>query len=57
MAETLYEARQAVLRVALPDEPALLEEAQDRVAALTAGASVLNPQGTEWVDVPRQVPA
>ncbi|QQQ60745.1 IMPACT family protein [Paenarthrobacter ureafaciens] len=53
MAETLYEARQAVLRVALPDEPAVLEEAQDRVAALTAGASVLNPQGTEWVDVPR----
>ncbi|WP_347107419.1 YigZ family protein [Paenarthrobacter sp. S56] len=53
MAETRYEARQAVLRMALPDTPSAIGEAGSRVAALTAGASVLEPRGTEWIDVPR----
>lgn len=53
MAETTYEARQAILRVALPDEATALEEAQSRVAALTAGAAELKPEGTEWIDVAR----
>ncbi len=53
MAETSYEARQAILRVALPDEATALEEAQSRVAALTAGATELKPEGTAWIDVAR----
>lgn len=52
MGETGYEARNAVLRVALQDEAAAISEAQARVAALTAGTAELKPQGTEWIDVP-----
>ncbi|MFK0006188.1 IMPACT family protein [Paenarthrobacter sp. NPDC090520] len=54
MAETEYQAHQAVLRLALPDDVPAIEEAQARVAALTAGSSTLEPRGTEWIDVPRQ---
>lgn len=53
MAETEYQAGQAILRVALPDEAEAIGEAQARVAAFTAGSSVLEPRGTEWIDVPR----
>ncbi|KUM38015.1 YigZ family protein [Arthrobacter sp. EpRS71] len=52
MAETGYEARHAVLRIALPDDAATISEAHARLASLTAGHRELQPQGTEWVDVP-----
>ncbi|MET3370575.1 UNVERIFIED_CONTAM: putative YigZ family protein [Jeotgalibacillus campisalis] len=53
MAETGYEPRHTVLRVALPDDAAAIEAARSRLASLTAGNVELKPQGTEWVDVPR----
>lgn len=52
MANTSYEAKHTVLRVALPDSNNTIADAQARVRALTAGAGRLNPQGTEWIDVP-----
>ncbi|WP_144658749.1 YigZ family protein [Paenarthrobacter nicotinovorans] len=52
MAETRYEARHAVLRIAVADEPGVVAEAHARVAALTAGNSLLRPEGTEWIDLP-----
>lgn len=52
MAETGYEPRSTVLRLALPDSPDSLAEAADRLAAMTAGSASLQPEGTEWVDVP-----
>jgi uncharacterized YigZ family protein len=52
MADTSYEARNTVLRLALPDDPAALNEAAERLAALSAGSAVLVPGGSEWVDVP-----
>jgi uncharacterized YigZ family protein len=52
MAATAYEARHAILRVALPDYSTEISEAQAKVAALTAGSSTLRPEGTEWIDVP-----
>ena len=52
MANTSYEAKHTVLRVALPDSSNTIADAQARVSALTAGAGRLNPQGTEWIDVP-----
>jgi putative IMPACT (imprinted ancient) family translation regulator len=51
MAETGYEARSAVLRLALPDSPAALADAAGHLAAITAGAAALEPEGTEWVDL------
>jgi uncharacterized YigZ family protein len=51
MAETGYGANETVLRLALPDEPAAMADAVARLAALTAGSAVLQPEGTEWVDV------
>jgi uncharacterized YigZ family protein len=51
MAETTYGARETVLRLALPDEPAAIADAGARLAALTAGAAALQPEGTEWIDV------
>ncbi|MGF4042177.1 IMPACT family protein [Paenarthrobacter nitroguajacolicus] len=53
MAETGYEPRHTVLRVALPDDAAAISAARSRLASLTAGNLELRPQGTEWVDVPR----
>jgi hypothetical protein len=41
-----------VLRLALPDNPAELARAADRVAAMTAGSASLVPGETEWIDVP-----
>jgi uncharacterized YigZ family protein len=52
MAETGYEAQTTVLRLALPDNPAELARAADRVAAMTAGSASLVPGETEWIDVP-----
>jgi uncharacterized YigZ family protein len=52
MAETSYEAQTTVLRLALPDNPADLARAGERVAALSAGTAGLLPGETEWIDVP-----
>jgi uncharacterized YigZ family protein len=52
MAETAYEERHAVLRIALEDSATEIGDAHARVAALTAGSSLLRPEGTEWIDVP-----
>jgi len=52
MGETSYGGRDTVLRVALPDEPASIEAAAERLRSLTAGTAMLTPEGTEWVDVP-----
>ena len=52
MAESGYEAHVTVLRLALPDEPAELARAAERLAAASAGSAVLLPGATEWVDVP-----
>nr|WP_306422548.1 YigZ family protein [Paenarthrobacter aurescens] len=52
MAATGYEARHAILRVALPDRPDDIAEARSRVASLTAGSAQLRLEGTEWIDLP-----
>ncbi|MEE2569017.1 YigZ family protein [Pseudarthrobacter sp. J64] len=52
MADTSYGAQSTVLRLALPDAPDTISAAADRLLSLTAGATVLMPEGTEWVDVP-----
>jgi uncharacterized YigZ family protein len=52
MGNTSYGGRDTVLRVALPDEPASIEAAAERLRSLTAGTGMLTPEGTEWVDVP-----
>jgi uncharacterized YigZ family protein len=51
MAGTSYDAQTTVLRLALPDEPARLAQAADRLAALTAGSAALLPGESEWIDV------
>ncbi len=52
MADTSYDAQTTVLRLALPDEPAGLAQAAERLAALSAGTAALLPGETEWIDVP-----
>ena len=52
MAGTSYDAQTTVLRLALPDEPAVLVQAAERLAALSAGTVALLPGETEWIDVP-----
>jgi len=52
MAETSYGAQHTVLRLALPDEAGEISAAAERLQSLTAGTAVLQPEGTEWVDVP-----
>ncbi|WP_284985645.1 YigZ family protein [Arthrobacter sp. fls2-241-R2A-172] len=52
MAETGYEARHTILRLALADNPAEIAKAQGRLASLTAGSVELRPEGTEWIDMP-----
>jgi uncharacterized YigZ family protein len=52
MAETSYGAQHTVLRLALPDEAGEISAAAERLQSLTAGGAVLQPEGTEWVDVP-----
>ncbi|MFF2243601.1 IMPACT family protein [Arthrobacter sp. NPDC058130] len=51
LAETRYEARATVLRLALPDDPEELARAADRVAAMSAGSASLVPGESEWIDV------
>ncbi|PNI07236.1 YigZ family protein [Arthrobacter sp. AFG7.2] len=51
MAETSYAARHTVLRLALPDEAGEISAAGERLQSLTAGSALLQPEGTEWVDV------
>ncbi|MDR6636750.1 YigZ family protein [Paenarthrobacter nitroguajacolicus] len=53
MAETGYEAKHTILRLALADNPAEFAEAKGRLASLTAGTIDLRPEGTEWIDLPR----
>lgn len=50
MADTSYGSRDAILRLALPDDAAAIAAAAQRVRALTAGATELAQEGTEWVD-------
>jgi uncharacterized YigZ family protein len=52
MADTSYGAQHTVLRLALPDEAGEISAAAERLQSLTAGSAVLQPEGTEWVDVP-----
>ncbi|MDQ1595558.1 MAG: hypothetical protein QOH40_2114 [Arthrobacter pascens] len=52
MAETGYEPQSTVLRLALPDSQEPLAEAAERLAAMTSGTATLEPEGTDWVDVP-----
>ena len=52
MAETSYGAQDTVLRLAIPDAPADITAAAERVLSLTAGKAALVPGGTEWIDVP-----
>jgi uncharacterized YigZ family protein len=56
MAGTDYEARSTVLRLALPDDPDGIQEAMSRLAAISAGGAELQPEGTEWIDVPLTQP-
>jgi uncharacterized YigZ family protein len=51
MADTSYEPAETILRLALPDDPSSIRDAQERLAAMTGGASGLQPQATEWIDV------
>lgn len=52
MADTSYEAQSTVLRLALPDDPATVARAAERLASMTAGSAPLVPGETEWIDVP-----
>ncbi len=52
MAETSYTAQDTVLRLAIPDDPAELSAATERMLQFTAGTVELIPGGTEWIDVP-----
>ncbi|TLM86542.1 YigZ family protein [Pseudarthrobacter sp. NamE2] len=52
MGGTTYGGQHTVLRLALPDDDAQIAAAAGRILSLTAGAAVLTPEGTEWVDVP-----
>lgn len=52
MAETTYQDRHTVLRVAVPDDADAIAAATERVLQLTAGSATLTPDGTEWVDEP-----
>ena len=52
MAETSYGPLETVLRLAIPDDPAELSSATERMLSFTAGTVELMPGGTEWIDVP-----
>jgi len=52
MAGASYEAQTTVLRLAVPDRPGALAQAGERLAALTAGSTMLVHGETEWIDVP-----
>lgn len=50
MAETSYGAQETILRIAIPDIAEEITAAGERVAAFTAGAVAIVPEGTAWVD-------
>ena len=50
MADTSYQDRHTVLRIAVADNAAAIAAASDRLLQLTAGSAELNPDGTEWID-------
>ncbi|MDP9887765.1 IMPACT family protein [Pseudarthrobacter enclensis] len=50
MADTTYQDRHTVLRIAVPDDAGAIAAATERILQLTAGATTLSPDGTEWVD-------
>ena len=50
MAETSYQDRLTVLRIAVPDHADAIAAATERIQQLTAGSAALTPEGTEWVD-------
>ncbi|MDQ0801286.1 YigZ family protein [Arthrobacter sp. SLBN-112] len=50
MAETTYQDRLTVLRVAVPDHPEAIAAATERIQQLTSGSAALTPEGTEWID-------
>ncbi|MDR6416069.1 YigZ family protein [Pseudarthrobacter sulfonivorans] len=52
MAETSYTDQHTVLRMAIPDDPADLSAATERMLSFTAGTVELIAGGTEWIDVP-----
>ncbi|WP_457950086.1 IMPACT family protein [Pseudarthrobacter sp. alpha12b] len=52
MADTTYQDRHTMLRIAVPDDAAAIAAASDRLLQLTAGSAALTPDGTEWVDEP-----
>lgn len=52
MAETSYQDRCTVLRIAVPDDAAAIAAASERLLQLTAGSATLSPEGTEWIDEP-----
>jgi len=52
MADTSYQDRHTVLRIAVADNAADIAAASDRLLQLTAGSAGLAPNGTEWIDEP-----
>lgn len=50
MAKTSYGAQETILRIAIPDTAEEITAAGERVAAFTAGAVAIVPEGTAWVD-------
>ena len=47
-----YDAMHTLVGLAVPDNPGEIERLQARLAAVTAGRSVLVDAGTDWVDTP-----
>lgn len=52
MADTSYQDRHTVLRIAVADNADAIAAASDRLLQLTAGSAGLTPGGTEWIDEP-----
>jgi len=52
MAPTSYQDRHTVLRIAVADRADAIAAATERVLQLTAGSTMLTPEGTEWIDEP-----
>ncbi|GAB3566096.1 YigZ family protein [Arthrobacter alkaliphilus] len=51
MGAASYEPAETILRLALPDDQASIDDAVERLAAMTGGTSELHLRGTEWVDL------
>lgn len=52
MADTGYGASDTVLRLAIPDDPAEISAAAERLLSFTSGEVELVPGRTGWIDVP-----